>query len=167
MTDLQRAYDINILAAHRAHDRSDELENQVNDGALKAASLGLRNALAINGGALVALLALIGALVGRDKIDSHHIVTLVSYFTWFLYGIISSVVAMIGVFCAYFLAAFGYNARHKIYEHPYFSHTRKSPFFGRAAETVAVLSIIPGIASIVCFVKGVIAVQTLFTNAFL
>ena len=99
----------------------------------------LRTIIAINGGALVTLLALTGALVGRDKIDIGHVATLVSYFNWFVAGIVLGVISMSGVFFAYFIGTFAHSARRKTYEHPYFARTGKSAFLGNAALAVAII----------------------------
>jgi hypothetical protein len=42
----QKVYDLNLQAAHRLHDRLNEIESHLNDGALKASDMGLRTSVA-------------------------------------------------------------------------------------------------------------------------
>jgi hypothetical protein len=164
MTDPNKAYDMNIQAAHRAHDRQDALENQLNDGAFKAADMALRTVVAINGGAIIALLALIGALVGRDKINGSQIGLLISYFSWFIYGVVAGVASMAGIFLAYFTATFSYRFRSKTYEHPYLQNTCKSLFYGYAGIAILIAAILVGLSSVGFFVKGVTSIQVVLTH---
>jgi len=78
-----------VIGSHRAHDRSDALEDQLNDGAFKAADVALRTIVAINGGAIVGMLALIGAVVGHGKADAAQVTQLVSYLSRFIYGVVA------------------------------------------------------------------------------
>jgi hypothetical protein len=83
--------------AQRAHDRIDEFGKAINIAAIENANLALRYVLLINGGAAVAVLGFIGALVGRVALSGvilPKIADAASSLTWFGAGVAAAALAM-------------------------------------------------------------------------
>jgi hypothetical protein len=156
----QSAYGQNIELAHRTHDRLDYFEDQLNDGALKAADMGLRTSVAVNGAAVVALLALIGALVGRDKVNGPQLQSLLHTFRWFVGGVASAVAAMAGICFAYWAGALAHHFRERTYNHPYIFSTNASRVWFFVAMFLVLFSVVLGVMSVYLFVRGVMAAQS-------
>src|SRR6266581_8178796 len=55
--------------AHRAHDKSNAFHTYVNQAAIDSGNLALRTLILINGGAAIAVLAFLGAVSAKEKID--------------------------------------------------------------------------------------------------
>jgi len=79
---------------------------------------------------------------------------------WFISGIGS----MTGVFFAYFLEIFPYMTRMKSYVHPHLYNTIQSKVYGYFRFAILIVSMVPGIASVALFVKGVMTVQNVLVN---
>jgi hypothetical protein len=89
--DLHRE---NMEQARRAHDSLDEFSLSTNDSTIKSADAVLRNCLLINGGAAVAILAFVGAVISKGA-ESHKIIgDIAGGLTYFAWGVIASVVAL-------------------------------------------------------------------------
>lgn len=166
MDDPKKNYDVNLQAAQRAHDRNDELQNQLNDGAFKAAQAVLGTLVTINGGAIVTLFALAGATVAHGNFDPDSFERLMANCSEFIYGVVAAIVAMCAVFFAYFVAGYCYVSREKRYEHPYIIETRRSRNFRLSALTILIAGIVLGAVSMMYFWRGVVAAQNIIGHLF-
>jgi len=88
-----RYYDLNAEHAKRAHDLNRQTSAEFSKAALESANLAIRALTLVNGGAVVALLAFVGALEASETSNSAKIDGLVAPLLAFALGIGCSVVA--------------------------------------------------------------------------
>src|SRR5688500_9984682 len=81
--------------AERAHDKDDDSWHKSNDATISSATVALRTAVLINGGAAIAMLAFIGGLLRDSKLP---LATTISQLTapliWFALGVVAATLAM-------------------------------------------------------------------------
>lgn len=73
--------------ALRAHDRNSELTVEYQRAAIASANATIRSLILVNGGAVIALLAFVGALESGDGASSVSVETLVAPIRWFAVGV--------------------------------------------------------------------------------
>jgi len=160
----RRVYEQNIVMAHRTHDRLDEQQDQLADGAFKAADAGLRTSAWINGAAIVALLAFIGTILKEDRHEPI-VGELLWSFWWFVGGVISSIASMTLIFGAYYLGSQSHAFTTRTYEeNPYIVKTEKSRRRYTAAMICLFTAMAVGIASIGAFAGGCVVVYRAFSR---
>ena len=128
-----------------------------NEQAVANANATLRSLLLINGGAAVALLAFIGSLISSDEVQlAPSIDMLTAPLMWFAWGVSASVLGM----------AFAYITNYSISGHA-FALYREDPKaekkWLRIAIPFQVAAILVAIASLSCFVLGILAIRTAVT----
>lgn len=112
-------YDFNIEHAKRAHDLNRQMSADFIKAAVDSANLAIRSLTLINGGAVVALLAFIGALESGDAGDSVRLEELVDPIWWFAVGVGCAACAAM---CAYLVNMSDADLSNSVrltWDHPY------------------------------------------------
>lgn len=125
-----------------------------NEQAVANANATLRSLLLINGGAAVALLAFIGSLISANAVQlAPSIDLLTAPLMWFAWGVAASVLGM----------AFAYLTNYSIAGHAFALYGQEAASarrWLRSALTFQVLAVLVAIASLACFVLGILAIRT-------
>jgi hypothetical protein len=154
----KRLYEQNAEVAQRAHHRSNAFARQINEAAINAASLTLRMALLINGGAAVALLTFVGSLPAEQKR------AVAATLDWFAWGVAAAVA---GLACAYFTNhSLAVQERSKTFTDvpPYVIDGANTKRWRYVILLFRVLAIIVGISSVVLFLVGMLSVRGALTK---
>src|SRR5260221_6230605 len=115
--------------AQRAHDMESEFFGGVNKATIDIGNLTLRTSVLINGGATIAVLGFIGAVISRDKFDVAHINAVAQSMIWFCYGIVSAVVGMAFAYLTnYFMVTIS-NSKLRTWQHPFIAPGPKTKFY--------------------------------------
>ena len=149
-------YELNRAVAERDHDR--ELNHAVllNEAAINNSNLAARALLIINGGAAIAVLALIGRLIPSKQEDWLSISPLIESLKWFACGVIVTAIAMVfAYFTNYSNASVSYT-RDLHYEHPYVRDNKKSSKWKYMGIVSQYLTIILAGLAIIFFVLGIL-----------
>ena len=145
-------YELNRETAQRDHDFELDHALRLNEATINNGNLAARSLLIINGGAAIAVLALIGRLVPSNPDDWVKISPLLESLMWFAWGVIVTAMAMMfAYFTNYCHASVSY-ARDRFYEHPYIRETEKSLMWRKIGIAGQAATIIFAGFAIVCFV---------------
>lgn len=122
--------------AERAHDKSNAFHTYVNEATIEASNLALRTLVLINGGAAVAILAFLGAVASKDKVDFDQVGRVAGTLRFYAIGVACAVAAMAFAYLANF------HGRHRNKEG---SCLRTSVYPGqrRIAQNAAIQSHLP------------------------
>ena len=151
-------YEMNRQDAQRAHDKADSFSDQVNAATIKAGELTIRMTLLINGGAIIALLALITHL--PKEMQQEVAGTLI----WFAFGVGAAVVASaFSYFTNYSMVGIEVS-NSKYWEHPYVRPGPKTHIWKRWNIFFHTLAVMAGLASIGTFITGISYVREAFTK---
>jgi cation transport ATPase len=157
MSDGMRREELVVKEAQRAHDRIGELEDQLNDGALKTADLGLRTLIAINGAAFVSLLAFVGAALKEipygDKAQP-----IVESFWWFAVGVGVATLAILLIILSFFLGALKHHFTKRQFAYPYLVSTKTSTSLLWIAYFLLFMAVVCGVGSLGVFIRGCLVV---------
>ncbi|MBR0962234.1 hypothetical protein [Bradyrhizobium japonicum] len=140
--------------AHRAHDKSTEFHTYINQATIDAGSLALRTLVLINGGAAVAILAFLGAVASKDKIDFVQIGAVANTLKYYAAGVASAFVAMTLAYLTNYLMVSVETFKNKIYVHPFVVETDRSRKMARLNRIFHVLTLLASLGSLGCFVIG-------------
>jgi hypothetical protein len=154
----KRLHEQNAQAAQRAHDRSNEFARQINEAAINAASLTLRMALLINGGAAVALLTFVGSLPAEQKR------AVAATLDWFAWGVAAAVA---GLACAYFTnhgLAVQERSKTLTDQPPYVINGVDTQRWRYFVLVLRLLAVIVGTGSVVLFLFGMLSVRDALTK---
>lgn len=88
--------------AERAHDKSNAFHTYVNEATIEASNLALRTLVLINGGAAVAILAFLGAVASKDKVDFDQVGRVAGTLRFYAIGVACAVAAMAFAYLANF-----------------------------------------------------------------
>lgn len=147
-------HDVNIRAAERAHDRAKEFQLKLIDAATRDAQEAMKVALAINGGAAIAVMALVGAFGSRDIATLIKIADVFDSLFLFAGGVLAAAVTAA---CAY-LSNSCYAASHhhlnKIFVPPYTYATDKSKLYERLARRFNIVGALFVVIALVAFIAG-------------
>jgi hypothetical protein len=145
--------------ALRAHDRSHKYSEATNEAVVKGGALAIRTAMLVNGGAAVAVLAFIGALVRQDGITVNEIAGVSGGLLWFAGGVAAAVWALALSYCTNFCYGRSERSKNLTFNHPYISdgvNTRRWLCWAYAFHLGALMW---GVLSLVAFVVGMFAVH--------
>jgi hypothetical protein len=80
--------------AIRAHDQAQEFETKTNEATVASGQVAIRTAILINGGAAIAVLGLIGGLVGQGKLRVAQLSSVTRTLMWLAFGAASGIAAL-------------------------------------------------------------------------
>jgi hypothetical protein len=139
--------------ADRAHDKSRELLNQANQAAIEIGNLALRNALLINGGAAIALLAFIRDLPPDQR------QAVANTLVWFASGVAAAVAAFAFAYFTNFYAARVEGSKKWNAQPPYVEDGPTTKHQTIMKGTFHTLSVITGVGSLALFIVGMLDVR--------
>jgi hypothetical protein len=140
--------------AQRAHDKSNDFHTYTNKSAMDAANLALRTLVLINGGAAVAILAFLGAIASKDKIDFEQVSHVANTLRFYAVGVAFAVAAMALAYLTQYFMVSVEHAKDRVWEHPFVKDTDKSRQMARLNRIFHVLSFLFALASLSLFIVG-------------
>jgi hypothetical protein len=144
----QWLHEQNMRLAERAHDTVTDYASKTNIAAIEVASLTLRTAMIINGGAAISVLAFIGGLASRDKVSLQAITQTAGTLVWFASGVAAATLSMGLAYLTIFSIAQDATFRLKTFQDPYLQETDKSRAYKRTAEIFRWLAVAGAIGSL-------------------
>lgn len=153
-----------IRAAERAHDRIRAYELKLIEAATRDAQEAIKVALAINGGAAVAILAFTGAIAYRAGVRLDELKYVLIALGCFAVGV---VFAAATAACAYFsnsLYSAWHGAKKLDWKHPYVHETKHSQRFFRWARRTNWVAVLCAAAALVLFLAGIALAGLGMTN---
>jgi hypothetical protein len=142
---------------HRAHDKSNAFHTYVNQAAMESANMALRTLVLINGGAAVAVLAFLGAVAAKDKINFSKIGDVAFTIRYFAIGVALACAGMaLAYFTNYFMAGVETH-KDRTYVHPFVSDNDKTKRMKRFNTVFHVFSFLCALSSLILFVVGMYA----------
>lgn len=145
----RRLHEMEIAAAHRAHDLHNEVWVESGRAAVQLALEGLRTVALINGGAVAAGLAFAGAIYDDHNAAAAAIV--LGAVNWFIAGVILAGVATVFAYMAQEAYSVHQQQRVQIWKHPYVEDHGRS----RIGTTLHVIGFGCVLASYACLIRGV------------
>jgi hypothetical protein len=145
--------------ARRAHDRADDFFKQVNEAAIKTGESTFRACLLINGGAAVSVLAFIGSLASKDVIGGPQIAAITDSLISFAAGVVTAVAGMALSYLVNYLTAEQAGSLAHTWEHPWIVAGKHTGSLGWLKAGLHVLTVLVGVASMVFFFCGILAVR--------
>jgi hypothetical protein len=146
--------------ARRAHYRADGFFKQVNEAAIKTGESTFQACLLINGGAAVSVLAFIGGLVSKDVIGVSQLAAVADSLIAFAIGVVAAVAGMALSYLVNYLTAEQTGSLAHIWEHPWIVPGKHTGSLGWLKAGLHVLTVLVGVASIVFFFCGILAVRS-------
>lgn len=144
----------NREAAELAHSRAAAWIETTNSQTFESGNQALKAAGVVNGGAAVALLALIGNMVDKDATASISGEAIGFALLIFVAGVSASALASGGAYITNYLYVTAGTARTWDYEHPYVHHTRRSKVYEWSGAFFHVLSVLLVLFSYSSFLYG-------------
>lgn len=146
--------------AEYAHSRDDEAWHKANEATVNSGNLALRTVVLINGGAAVTVLTFIGGLVRDGKLPiGAPLAQITSPLLWFAIGVAIATVAMGFGYLANYSNAGVLSSRDRNFEAPHIVETTVTKRWRWSATVFTVLSILWAIASLSCFIWGMLSVR--------
>jgi hypothetical protein len=154
--------DLRFRAAERAHDNILEFGRKANEAAVKAAEEAIKAVILINGGSSVAMLAFIGTLASKELLPASQLSQITGPLFWFGAGVASAVFGSAAAYFTNLMIAGSANRMRWEYEHPFVRDNASSKRHRVAGEVFRYIGVVAVIASIVCFVTGLIKAEGAF-----
>ena len=146
--------------AERAHDKEDEAWHKSNDATISSATVALRTAVLVNGGAAIALLAFIGGTLNDSKVPlSTMIDQLTAPLVWFALGVVTATLAMGCMYLINFSNTMILASRTQNWESPFIRETTVSRRWRMVSRILTVVAIICSFISLGLFVYGVFDIR--------
>ena len=151
--------------AQRVHDQETAFFQEANKAAINDANLTLRTAVLINGGATIAVLGFIGAVLTRqDKFDFPHINAVSQSMIWFCYGVVLAIASMALAYLTNYSVIAISNSRLRTWEHPFITPGPRTRLYKCINAIFHMLAIAAAFCSIIFFVFGMYAVRDSVSN---
>jgi hypothetical protein len=143
--------------AHRAHDNSNAFHTYVNQATIESANLALRTLIVINGGAAIAVLAFLGAIASKDKIDFAKVGDVANTLRCFAIGVALALVGMALAYLTNYFTVATEHVRQKTYAHPFLVDGPSSKRMKRLTITFHILAFSAALVSLSLFLIGMFA----------
>jgi len=144
--------------AKRAHDLNRQMSNLCRSAALDSANIAIKALLLINGGAVVALLAFVGAIESSDAGNTVQIDELVTPIFSFAFGVGCAAVTTVFAYLVNWMDVDITDSVKLTWEHPYVVDTRAATRLGYIRIAFHLLAFMAGLLAIVSFFRGIISV---------
>lgn len=164
LEQVKHQYEINQEHAKRAHDLNRQDSAEFRKAAVESANLAIRSMVLVNGGAVVALLAFVGAIASKDfgyvpKVDD-----LVTPIWWFALGVgLSSILAALA-YLVNMLDADITNSVNFTWKHPYVEDTSSALRLRGFRTIIHVSALIIAVATLCVFFRGILGVTDAITG---
>jgi hypothetical protein len=150
--------DTNRQDAIKEHDRSREYQKATDEAVIKGGEVAIRTVMLINGGAAVAVLAFIGALVREGGVSVKQIAGVSTSLLWFGGGVAAAAWALGLAYCTNY--CYGREAGSKVFtwQHPYIVDGVTTPSWRLRAWRFHAGAAVWGVLALVAFIFGMIGV---------
>lgn len=152
--DTPDAFAERLRAAYAAHDRYYSRQASLLTSVIEFSHSALRSAAVLNGGAAIAILAFIGALVTSDRVQSTDFRALVDSLTWFGVGVFSSTLATGSAYLAQFFYHWAESKHELTWDHPFVVEMPSRKGYDRVGQTFHATAASLTIASYLLFAWG-------------
>lgn len=160
--DPKEQLNLRIRAAERAHDTITQFGQEANSAAIKSAEEAIKAVILINGGSCVAMLAFIGTLASKDVLSTEQLSRIMAPLFFFGSGVAAGVVAAAAAYFTNLMIAGSAFRQAQEYEVPFLRDTGSSKQHRRWGEVFRYIGVLTMIASITCFIVGLIKAETAF-----
>ena len=162
--DLQYArwkWEQDRIIAERYHYKETVYAEWSNKAAIDNANHALRTLILINGGAAIAILAFLGAVISSDTNQfADDIVVVTSPIAWFAWGVALATLGMAFAYFTNYCITTSIQEREHFYEHPYVRETDVSEKWGKWAIGLQVTATALAVSSLGCFLFGMYSVRS-------
>jgi hypothetical protein len=151
-----------VLNQHHAERRHDALNNFIeksSDAAISSGQLALRTITLINGGAVIAVLGFISAIVSKDPTRIEQIMLIANSLLWFSGGVAGSALAAGFAYLTNNATTSSASQQLKVWNHPYVEHTAESKKWMRFAIAFQWCAVVMAMLSICFFIIGAVSVK--------
>ncbi|UWR79550.1 hypothetical protein K4K97_13185 [Phaeobacter inhibens] len=157
-------YDLNIEYAKRAHDLNRQTSSEFSRAAIESANVTIRAFILVNGGAVVALLAFIGALEATEAGGEAKIDELILPLLLFSFGVGSSIVTAALAYLVNMLDHDITNSVQLTWEHPYVQDDDDAERLRRRRQRFHKVAITIALITVFLFFAGVFTVANAISN---
>ncbi|MGD9739704.1 MAG: hypothetical protein AB7O56_03520 [Bauldia sp.] len=152
-------------ARKHARDLNQAYADKFNDAAITTGNIALKTAMLINGGAAVALLALIGSLAANIDMTGD-VERVANSLLWFGVGVFLAALGLAATYLASYFGVGDSHARVEIPEPPYIASTLESESQAAASDLFRHLAIGVGGSSLLAFVVGIFVTRSAVIGLF-
>jgi hypothetical protein len=143
------------VEAHREHDALRELKHSINESAMSYAAATVKFLLLINGGAAIAMLGFIGALLDKDKAPIGQVSDIAEGLVWFAAGVVAAALTSGFSYITNYCYAGRLSVTSRLYERPYLQNTPASLRWGQIGVGFHIASVTLAIVSLGLFGYGI------------
>jgi hypothetical protein len=155
----QRAYELNLRAAERAHEQNAAYVAIMSDTVMKDAWAVMRILVLINGGAAIAILTFVGGLAAKSDRNVAQVVGVANGLRWFAYGVIAATLIAGFSYLTNYCYGLAATVAIKDWVHPYVHPTPFGNKVSLAGRVLHVAAIALALASLGLFAAGVYSVS--------
>jgi hypothetical protein len=145
--------------ALRVHDRSRRVSEATNEAVIKAGEVAIRTVMLVNGGAAVAVLTFIGALVRQDGVTVKQVAGVSGSLLWFAGGVAAAVCALALSYFTNYCYVGEERSKSFTFEHPYIIDGAKTRRWRCWAYAFHVGAVVWGLLSLAAFIVGMFDVH--------
>jgi hypothetical protein len=150
---------IKMEEAQRAHDRHAELHRTYFEAASKSAEVAVKTSVLVNGGAAVAVLALMGGMLGKDILTVRQVADVSSSLMWFACGVGAGITALAFIYLMNYSAAARTRWQIRVYEAPFVQDTPQSWYMRHVYTIAHTIAVAVAVISVGLFIYGVLDVR--------
>jgi hypothetical protein len=143
--------------AHRAHDNSDTFHTYTNQAAIESSNIALKTLIVINGGAAIAVLAFLGGVASKEKIDFATVAPVAYTIRYFAFGVALTMAAMAFSYLTHYFMTGIEGSRLKSYNHPFIVDGPGTPRLRLFNRIFHIAAIVAAFSSLALFLVGMYA----------
>lgn len=152
----QTVAQLRLEETQRAHDRDAELHRTYFEAASKSAEVAVKTSVLVNGGAAVAVLGFLGAMLGKNVVTLTQVANVSASLVWFASGVAAGVAALALIYLMNYSSAAGVRWRRRIFIAPYVEETPRSRLMRRIYTVAHIIAVLISLLSVSLFVYGVV-----------
>lgn len=150
---------IKMEEAQRAHDRHAELHRTYFEAASKSAEVAVKTSVLVNGGAAVAVLALIGGMLKEDILTVKQMADVSSSLMWFASGVGAGITALAFIYLMNYSAAARTRWQVRVNDTPFVQETPQSWYMRHVYTIAHIIAVAVALISVGLFIYGVLDVR--------
>jgi hypothetical protein len=148
------------------HDRWDNFFDQTNEAAIKISETALKTAILINGGAVISLLAFIGAFASKDRLNGLNLKGIVDGLACFGTGVLLAAVGIGLAYVTHFLTAGWADSHSKEDEPPFIRRGPSTSAWAHARNVAHVAAFLAGLGALGAFFWGLSIIKSSLLGLF-
>ncbi len=141
--------------AERQHDAYADQGKLHNDAAVKSGTEAIKTVILANGAAVIAVLAFLGNIAGKEKVSVPELSSAAGSLIWFAFGVAAGLVSMLFAYLTNLYHANLSSSYIRTWEHPYVKDGPITPRYRTISTIFQTAAIFGGAASLFLFVWGV------------